>query len=112
MIQEKATTERVEPKPQENKKTKKRFTQQTLKADDFEKANGVRTLYEMSKKLNLDHGQAKVDQTMRNIVVTLKSWQYRMMPKYSFDYFVQRSQALGSKSQTAVLLLKYLGIHE
>lgn len=42
---------------------------------------------------------------MNLVVMTLKSWQNQMMPKYYYDYFLQRCQALGSDKFVSVLIL-------
>ena len=36
------------------------------------------------------------------VIVSLKTWHYQMMPKYSYDYFLQRCQALGNHKITSV----------
>ena len=41
---------------------------------------------------------------MNLVVITLKTWQRQMMPKYSYGYFFQRCQALGSNKLVAVIL--------
>jgi len=44
---------------------------------------------------------------MKKIVVLLKTWHFKMMPKYSFDYFLQRCQVLGGHKQLLVIYLLY-----
>jgi len=41
---------------------------------------------------------------MKKIVVTMKTWQFQMVPKYTFDYFLQRCQALGAQKQLMVIV--------
>jgi hypothetical protein len=41
---------------------------------------------------------------MKKIVTLLKTWHVNMVPRYSFDYFLQRCQALGSNKRVVVFL--------
>jgi hypothetical protein len=45
-----------------------------------------------------------VTNTMKKIEMTMKKWQFEMAPKYTFDYFLQRCQALGSNKFTMVII--------
>ena len=55
----------------------------------------------MTNKINWDD-QMTVESAMNSISVSLKTWHYQMAPKYSFDYFVKRCQALGSNKFVCV----------
>jgi len=39
---------------------------------------------------------------MKKIVVIMKTWHNEMVPKYSFDYFLQRCQVMGSHKLVSV----------
>jgi hypothetical protein len=65
--------------------------------------NGLQRLYEMTKALDISKSSdINVQQTMKKIVVCLKTWQFEMMPKYSFDLFIQRCQVLGNHKRLSV----------
>lgn len=49
---------------------------------------------------------------MNLVVMTLKSWQYQLMPKYSYGYFLQRCQALGGGKETVAYMHKVRRIHK
>ena len=86
----------LEVDPRQDERKKKQKATITLKSSHFEQRNGLRKLYEVSQKLNLDKGEFRVDESMRKIAGALKCWQFEFMPKYSYDYFLQRCQVLGS----------------
>ncbi len=44
---------------------------------------------------------------MKKIVTSLKTWHFEMVPKYSFDYFLQRCQVLGGQKHLVVLEIIY-----
>ena len=52
------------------------------------------------------------ESAMNLVAMTLKSWHYQMAPKYSYDYFIQRCQALGSHKVVSVIFMLSLGLHE
>lgn len=49
---------------------------------------------------------------MNMVIVSLKTWHYQMMPKYSYDYFLQRCQALGNHKITSGYMNKVRRIHK
>lgn len=50
------------------------------------------------------------ESAMNLVVITLKTWQRQMMPKYSYGYFFQRCQALGSNKLVAVIFVNNVAI--
>ena len=49
---------------------------------------------------------------MKKITVILKTWHFEMLPRYSFEYFLQRCRALGNQRFTQVKTIYILVIHE
>jgi hypothetical protein len=42
---------------------------------------------------------------MKKMVNILKTWHYQMLPRYSFDYFLQRCKKLGDHKFTQVICI-------
>jgi hypothetical protein len=75
-----------------------------IKPEQFQTKKGIRALYENTKALKLDeYSEINVENTMKKIATVLKSWHQEFVPKYSFDYFLQRCQALGNHKLLTVI---------
>ena len=65
----------------------------------------------MTNQIEWDNNMT-VESAMNLVTTTLKTWQYNMMPKYSFSYFLQRCQALGSDKILSAYMMKVRRIHK
>lgn len=64
------------------------------------KPNGIEALYKKAKQLKFSK-----DDEVKNlgkIVDLMKSWHFDLMPKYNFEFFVERCQSFGSKKLVQV----------
>ena len=86
------------------KKDKPKKESWSLKPEHLEAKKGLQSLYEKTLALNLDEKTAtlNVEATMKKIMVVLKTWHFEAAPKYNFEYFLQRLQALGSHPRVTV----------
>jgi hypothetical protein len=75
-----------------------------IKPEQFEQEKGLKALYEKTKAIKLDEAsEINVENSMKKIVLTLKSWHNEFIPKYTYDHFLQRCQALGTSKFLLVL---------
>ena len=62
----------------------------------------------MISNVDLANADVNIEKTMKKITIGLKTWHFNMRPKYSYEYFLQRCQALGSHKQLQVQSHPYL----
>ena len=89
----------------EQEKKEKVKQERAIKPELFQTKKGIRALYENTTRLKLDeYSELNIENTMKKIATVLKNWHSEFVPKYSFDYFLQRCQSLGSQKTLCVLL--------
>lgn len=93
-------TSRVNKEQQKKQKIKQ---SNALKPEQFQTKKGIKALYQKTKALQLNEfSDVNIENTMKKIVTALKTWHFEFMPKYSFEYFLQRCQALGNHKLMSV----------
>lgn len=95
------------PQPQE----KPRRKPISLKPEHFEKEAGLKKLYDMTGQVNWDQPMT-TESAMNLVAMTIKTWQTQLMPKFYYQFFLQRCQALGSNKTVAAYLAKVRRIHK
>lgn len=87
----------------EKKKEKKRRPVKVLRVEDYiEKTSGLRLLYEEVKKKKekiCKKGEVNPEKALQDYMLMVKEWSFNLAPKYEFDYFMDRTQALGKKKE-------------
>ena len=79
----------------EDKKPEKKKAQRiTLKPDHLLKPTGIEALYKTAKTTKFTSPDEI--KNLGKVVDLLKAWHFELMPKYNFEYFVERCQAFGS----------------
>jgi hypothetical protein len=65
------------------------------------KPNGIEGLYKKAKAIKLSGNDEAKD--LGKVVDLLKGWHFELMPKYNFEFFIDRCQAFGSTKLLQVL---------
>lgn len=95
--------EGVQMQTEQVKVKKPRRPLKVIRVQDFtDKDKGLRILYdamaEKAQKLE-SRAQLQPDKSLKDYVSLIKEWAFNMAPKYEFDYMMERTRALGRKSE-------------
>ena len=116
-VEEEAQGPLIVHQMQDNKKNeKKRKPVKTIKMEDYlNKEVGLKLLYdEMKKKADkiAKKAELKPDEALKDYIHMIKEWSFNLAPKYEFDYFMDRTQALGKKKEVVTEMQQLREYHK